>query len=100
MKLFNVDTIEEGKEKVKNAAREIFTGTQRVSLAGSLGMVCAEDVVSAVDVPGFLRSTVDGYAVVAKDTQGAGESIPAFLKIPLRTSIWLSPRWRSPSWKE
>lgn len=80
MKLFNVDTIEEGKEKIKSAAGDLFLRTEIVPVYESLGRVCADDIYSAIDVPGFLRSTVDGYAVVAKDTQGAGESIPAFLK--------------------
>jgi molybdopterin molybdotransferase len=35
------------------------------------GRVLAADVVSAVDVPGFVRSAMDGYAVRAQDTFGA-----------------------------
>ena len=31
------------------------------------------------NVPGFDRSTVDGYAVRAQDTFGASEGLPAFL---------------------
>ncbi|MDD6816221.1 MAG: molybdopterin molybdotransferase MoeA, partial [Firmicutes bacterium] len=32
-------------------------------------------------VPGFHRSTVDGYAVRSSDTGGASESLPVFLKV-------------------
>ena len=81
MKLFEVDTIENAKEKIKDCIGTGFLKTERVSVLASLGKIAAEDIKSNVDVPGFLRSTVDGYAVVAKDTQGAGESIPAFLKV-------------------
>jgi molybdopterin molybdotransferase len=42
-------------------------------------ILCAE-VASAGDIPGFDRSVVDGYAVRAADTTGAGESIPALLE--------------------
>jgi molybdopterin molybdotransferase len=35
------------------------------------GRVLARDVVSPVDVPGFARSMMDGFAVQAADTQGA-----------------------------
>ena len=80
MKLFNVDTISQAKEKIKSSALTLLTETVTEPAYGSRGSVCAEDIRAGVDVPGFLRSTVDGYAVIAKDTQGAGESIPAFLK--------------------
>ncbi len=32
-------------------------------------------------IPAFRRSSVDGYAVCSKDTAGATESIPVFLKV-------------------
>jgi molybdopterin molybdotransferase len=36
-----------------------------------LGYISAEDIVSSVNVPAFRRSTMDGYALRAKDTFGA-----------------------------
>ena len=44
---------------------------QRVSIHAAWQRVLANDVVSAVDVPGFDRSMMDGYAVRAEDTSGA-----------------------------
>ncbi len=44
---------------------------ESVSLLDAAGRVAADDVVSQVDVPAFERSMMDGYAVVASDTQGA-----------------------------
>ncbi len=55
------------------------TATERVSVCNSLGRVTAEDVVSEENIPAFDRSTVDGYAVIARDTFGAGENMPAML---------------------
>ena len=43
------------------------------------GRLLARDVVSTVDLPGFARSTMDGYAVRAADTFGASDSLPALL---------------------
>ncbi len=43
------------------------------------GRVLAGPIVAAEDVPGFRRSTVDGYAVRAADTFGAGEGAPVLL---------------------
>ena len=42
-----------------------------VSLRAAAGRVLACPVVSHVDVPGFDRATMDGYAVVADSTEGA-----------------------------
>jgi len=47
----------------------------------ALGRVTAEEIFSPQDLPEFRRSTVDGYAVNAKNTHGASESLPAYLKI-------------------
>ena len=46
---------------------------RRVGLTGLLGLVLAEDVVAASDVPPFAASKMDGYAVVASD--GTGERL-------------------------
>ena len=42
-----------------------------VPLRAAAGRVLACPVVSDVDVPGFDRATMDGYAVVADSTEGA-----------------------------
>ncbi len=56
-------------------------GDEAVPLAAALGRVLAHDVAAPVDVPGFDRSNMDGYAVRAADTFGAQEERPRRLKI-------------------
>lgn len=56
-------------------------GTERVALANSLLRVLASDVVSTIDVPGFDRSNVDGFAVQSGDTNGAMEEAPRDLLV-------------------
>ena len=56
-------------------------GTEDVSLLEALGRVAAADVISAVDVPGFDRSNVDGFAVQAADTFGSMEETPHALRL-------------------
>ena len=46
--------------------------TERVSLREANARVLGADVVAALDVPPFDRAAMDGYAVVAEDTFGAG----------------------------
>ena len=45
---------------------------ETVPLGVAAGRVLAEPVESEVDVPGFDRATMDGFAVVAVSTEGAG----------------------------
>ncbi len=52
-----------------------------VALESALGRVLSQDIVSLQDLPGFARSTMDGYAVKARDTFGATESMPALLEL-------------------
>jgi putative molybdopterin biosynthesis protein len=51
-----------------------------VPLELALGRALGEDVVAAVDVPGFDRSNMDGFAVRAQDTFGASEEAPVRLR--------------------
>jgi putative molybdopterin biosynthesis protein len=55
-------------------------GPEEVALAEALGRVLAEDVRSEVDVPGFDRSNLDGFAVRAGDSFGAREEAPVRLR--------------------
>jgi putative molybdopterin biosynthesis protein len=52
-----------------------------VPLSAALGRVLADDVHAPVDVPGFDRSNVDGFAVRAEDTFGAAEDSPVSLGV-------------------
>ena len=54
---------------------------ESVPLSEARGRVLGVDVVARVDVPGFDRSNVDGYAVRASDTYGADELDPVVLDI-------------------
>jgi putative molybdopterin biosynthesis protein len=54
---------------------------EHVPLSEALGRVLAEDVRAEVDVPGFDRSNMDGFAVQAADTFGASEEEPIRLRL-------------------
>ncbi|HSO17815.1 MAG TPA: gephyrin-like molybdotransferase Glp, partial [Desulfosarcina sp.] len=53
--------------------------TETIEVATSLGRVTAEDIRAPQPLPDFRRSTVDGYAVRARDTYGASDSLPGYL---------------------
>ena len=60
-------------------------GIETVALESALGRVLAEDVRSEVDVPGFDRSNMDGFAVLAADTFGASEEKPVRFRLNQET---------------
>ncbi|PSP26833.1 molybdopterin biosynthesis protein [Halobacteriales archaeon QH_2_65_14] len=70
-------------EKAQSLVRGLHLGggTETVALTGARGRVLAERVDAGIDVPGFDRATVDGYALRAADTFGAGEAEPARLEV-------------------
>jgi molybdopterin molybdotransferase len=54
---------------------------EAVALLACAGRVLAEDVVAAVDVPGFVRAAMDGYAVRGEDTFGASGYDPIVFRV-------------------
>ncbi|MFA1612368.1 molybdopterin biosynthesis protein [Halobellus rubicundus] len=54
---------------------------ETVPLSEARGRVLAERVDADLDVPGFDRATVDGYAVRGRDTFGADEADPVTLDL-------------------
>ena len=52
-----------------------------VDLTVCLGRVLGKGVKSDINVPDFSRSTMDGFAVKARDTFGASEAMPAMLEV-------------------
>ncbi|HEY1328743.1 MAG TPA: molybdopterin biosynthesis protein [Casimicrobiaceae bacterium] len=68
-----VITRDEATARFQQHLRLAPLGKESVSLALALGRILAGDVRSDVDVPGFDRSNVDGFAVQAADTFGAME---------------------------
>lgn len=54
---------------------------EEISTSNAVGRVLAMDIFSDIYSPAFNRSSVDGFAVRARDTQGTSESIPSYLKI-------------------
>ena len=66
-------------------------GTEDISTSEAHGRVLAERVTAPHSLPPFPRSTVDGYAVQAKDTFGASGSLPAYLRLIGEILMGISP---------
>src|ERR1700690_1838510 len=54
---------------------------ETVALADARTRVLSGDLVAAVDAPPFDRSNVDGFALRAADTVGAGDTAPKMFRL-------------------
>ncbi|SHM45572.1 molybdopterin molybdochelatase [Caldanaerovirga acetigignens] len=81
MELFDALKIGEALRVLKENLVGIKPKGEEVMLRDAYGRVLSEDIYSPEDIPPFNRSTVDGYAVISRDTFGACESLPAMLKV-------------------
>lgn len=60
---------------------------EETDLAEACGKVLVRSMVAPEPVPHFARATMDGYAVRARDTFGASETLPALLETAGETSM-------------
>ena len=72
---------DEAREKLLSHLPVPEPAAETIDVASSIGRVTAEDIRAPHPLPDFRRSTVDGYAVRAKDTYGASDSLPAYLAL-------------------
>ena len=72
-------TAKEARQAIQ--AFPINLKTETIGIDDAQGRVLAEDIIAGDTIPPFTRSLVDGYAVKAKDVQGAKETSPAFLNL-------------------
>ncbi|HNY88646.1 MAG TPA: molybdopterin molybdotransferase MoeA [Methanoregulaceae archaeon] len=76
-------------EEAVNTARSlaIRLSSEEIPLNAAFGRVLSNDITADIDIPGFSRSSVDGYAVRFRDTTGASESLPALFSLSGRAAM-------------
>jgi putative molybdopterin biosynthesis protein len=72
---------EEAETRFRAHLRLAPLEAQEVDLFEALGRVLAADIAAPVDVPGFDRAGVDGFALRAADTEGARDDAPRRLRL-------------------
>lgn len=65
----------------------------RQPVVSALGRVIASAPRSPIDLPEFVRSTMDGYAVRAADTFGASSALPTYLKCVDSVTMGAAPEF-------
>lgn len=69
------------REKLLASLSPIEMDSESIEVVSSLGRVTAENIIAAHPLPEFQRTAVDGYAVRARDTFGATDSLPTYLHL-------------------
>jgi putative molybdopterin biosynthesis protein len=77
----DLQSLEDANSKFWAAYHERIQAVEKIALEHSLGRVLAEDIFSGIDVPGFDRAAMDGFAVTAANTFGADEQHPVKMKV-------------------
>ena len=89
--MLRVISISEATKEIQERFDHWHTEAETVSLTEAFGRILAQDIVCGEDIPGFDRSTMDGYAVRAADTFGASETMPAMLGFTQEVIMGQSP---------
>lgn len=80
MKFFQVKSVSETFSLIENIIPTLEQ-KNKVHINEALGMVTSCDIYAKENIPNFRRSTVDGYAIIASDSFGASDSMPAFFTL-------------------
>lgn len=89
--MLEVKSVDEVYNIISETFKSYKVGIEMVDIKKALTRVTACDVVSNECVPNFNRSSVDGFAVIASDTFGASESMPAQLTLVGEVKMGQSP---------
>lgn len=92
MEFFSVLPVQEARARVASHLPQELRKTERKALLGCLGRRLARPVTAQENIPGFKRSTVDGYAVRAQDTFGASDGAPAIFTVAGEIKMGASPQ--------
>jgi molybdopterin molybdotransferase len=79
MFLSKLDSLQTAKKLISDNQK--FAEVEEISIHDAHKRVLAEDIMAFHDSPPFDKSAMDGFAVIAENTFGAGQSAPKELKI-------------------
>src|SRR5512138_271301 len=65
-----------------------------ISTLEAAGRVTAAGIHAPHPLPAFTRSAVDGYAVIAADTNGSSENLPGYLSLTEEIRMGTAPGFR------
>ncbi|HBD94050.1 MAG: hypothetical protein A2015_13235 [Spirochaetes bacterium GWF1_31_7] len=79
--MLRVESVEDTISIIIDNFSDYTIASELIELNHSSGRVVTSDIYSNYNIPDFDRSTVDGYSIVASDSFGTSDSIPAEFKV-------------------
>ena len=95
--LFKVSTPREVITMLKdhlNLKEITQSNIEEVDIKTTLHRFLAEGIFAPANLPGFNRSTMDGYAIRAEDSFGATDSLPSYLKMIGEIKMGVKPEFK------
>ena len=95
--LFEVSTPQEVITVLKdhlNLRELIRSNIEEVDIKIALHRFLAEEIVAPANLPGFNRSTMDGYAIWAEDSFGATDNLPSYSKMIGEIKMGVKPEFK------
>ena len=77
----DLNKLEDFWNEIKSNLKQKEFRKETVKIDQSLGRICAENIKAKENLPPFSRSTVDGFAVKAKDSAGASATLPTYFEV-------------------
>lgn len=79
--MLDVKSVSEAIKIIEDNFMDFRPENEVLDIEESVGRIAEVDLTASEDIPGFNRSSVDGYAVISSDTFGASDSLPAQLRL-------------------
>jgi len=74
-----------------NLALHLQNSRESVEIRNALNRILSKNIVSHINLPGFNRSTMDGYAIKAEDSFGTTDSLPTYFEVVEEISMGSKP---------
>ncbi|MEA1939074.1 MAG: gephyrin-like molybdotransferase Glp [Candidatus Caldatribacteriota bacterium] len=95
--LFKVSTPEEVIKLLKNNLyfkKIIQNDKEVIDIIDALYRILSKEIIVTDNLPGFNRSTMDGYAIKAGDSFGVSDSLPSYLKVIGEIQMGYKPEFK------
>ncbi|MBP9040284.1 MAG: molybdopterin molybdenumtransferase MoeA [Anaerolineaceae bacterium] len=86
-------SIEEARQVLFNHLISPCVKEEEIETLHARGRILSRDIFADEDLPAFTRSAMDGFAVRASDTNGASDTLPAYLTLAGEVEMGKAPEF-------